>query len=124
MMRIAGLTLVLIATSLLISCGGLDTNDDFLLWRPCEGVEYETCDRGQVCLPHTWDEDGPGEFRCRDAQSLRPSAAGGTSPPAYCDDDVYVCPSPAVCQAEALVTPPSFRRQTCGFTPIDEGTSP
>jgi len=106
-----------------LSCGGLDGTDDLLLWRPCEGTELETCDFGQKCLPHSWENGQAGNFRCRNLDSIRPGQEG-ERPPAYCDDDIYLCPSPAVCTKERVSDPVRFRARICTLPAAKSGDAP
>jgi hypothetical protein len=111
---------------MVLCCGGLQESEYFIVWRPCEGTEYETCEEDQACLPHSWSQEMPRDFRCRDVESIRPGAEG-ERPPAYCDDDIYVCPLPATCNYERVTGPvPQFRQRVCTIvaTPENSSSSP
>lgn len=109
--------LCLLLLSLFLSCGGLDVSESLTNWRPCDGIDFDDCDAraGQVCLPHKWDQDGPSLFRCRDYQSI--NQLDEYTALAYCDDQDYICPSPAVCVIEPISDPVKYRYKVCGSSP-------
>ena len=103
-----------------VSCGGLHESDDLLVWRPCEGVEFDNCDQGQVCLPHQWDAAGPSLFRCRDFDSLSPTVSGEPLL-AYCDGETHKCPKPAECRLEDPPGPQvQYRKHVCVLIPSEQ----
>lgn len=111
-MRAALLTIALLS----ISGCELDERTDFLLGRECDLERTDTCDPGDVCLPHTWLADGPRDFRCRSEASFAAGAGGGEPPLAYCSAARRLtCPGSTVCRADRVRPLPDggIRREVC-----------
>ena len=91
---------LLVLLSVLGGACGIQETPDFLIGRSCVPQTSE-CDPLQACLPHSWGAS-PGDFRCRDANSLEPIQ--GVEPPlAYCDEEMgFVCPPETVCNVDRV----------------------
>ena len=92
----------------------LDERPDFLLGRECDPEFTDTCEAGEVCLPHAWLSSGPRDFYCRSELSV--VGDGQAEPPlAYCDAEQYLCPGTTVCRADRVRPLPEggIRREVC-----------
>ncbi len=91
----------------------LDERDDFLIGRICSRVGTNSCDEGQSCLPHSYLNGRPDEYRCRDRQSFEP--IGGVEPPlAYCNPaEMFFCPDGLECLPDRIRLDGGARRLVC-----------
>lgn len=97
----AAATLLALAS---VSACSLEERSDYLIGRSCAVDLVESCDQGQVCLPHEIiTQTGElADWRCRDAQSFEP-VQGREPPLAYCGGKRAVkCPEGLVCNADRI----------------------
>ena len=99
--------------ALLLGACALQERSDYLVGRPCDRGVADSCDPGQVCLPHAVTRGAYTAYRCRSAASFEP-IDGQEAPLAYCsqEDDLW-CPDGLECNADRIREDAGYRLSVC-----------